>query len=95
MDSEDWNALEKALSKSYSEDVDLILVDADRASPENQSKLEEMITIYNEHLWILTVQDHRRLIPDLKKRFLVYLGLSAESNMHFLVQDEHAIIPSS
>jgi hypothetical protein len=91
MDSATWAALETVLDHSYSECVDIIMVGVDEASPEQQEKLGEFITIDLIHRWIFTVRDHRKLIPGLRKQMLIYAGLSQANKMTFLVQDDHRI----
>lgn len=91
MDSATWAALETVLDRSYSECVDIIMVGVDEASPEQQEKLEEFITIDCTHRWIFTVRDHRKLIPELRKQMLIYAGLSEANKMTFLLHDDHRI----
>jgi len=63
----------------------------DQADVAEQCRLAEMMEIEGSHSWLISVQDHRKLIPELLRQLCVYLGTDERDCMQFLAQEEHTI----
>lgn len=82
-----------ALKTTETSHVGYILHRLELASAKNQELLARAITADGLHQWFVTVEDPMRLIPELRKQLVVYMGLDSSEQMQFLVQDEHFIYP--
>jgi hypothetical protein len=84
-------ALSISLRITETTNVGYILHRLELASVKNQELLAGSITAEGPHQWFVTVEDPMRLIPELRKQLVVYMGLDGSEKMQFLVQDEHLI----
>ncbi len=91
--SEDWRAIAVLLRppKANVSNVAVILPNLDLASGEVQEKLGEVVDAAEGIVWLPTVNDQRGISARLKQHFLVYLGLSRDDKMQFLLQSGQRI----
>lgn len=95
MTDEMWRAFAMMIGEdiAYNNAVAYLMCDIDQLSPTNQSLFANLLRTKPFETWIITVGDHRRLIPELLSLCLVYLGMDEKDHMQFLAQDGHIVNP--
>jgi len=94
MTVEAWRAATLMFTRPGAEvaNLGIILPELDRASAEMQEAVAVSMGAIEDIRWFVTVHDHRKLSAKLKLPLLVYLGLSAEGKMRFLMQSGQQIV---
>lgn len=89
-----WRDFEGLMLDGYAiaQNVSFFMHNLDQAKDDQQQKLAEIMEIEGSKTWLVSVQDYRKLIPELLGQLCVYLGTDAQDRMQFLAQDEHSII---
>lgn len=89
MSSDQWREIHQLLTKGSIEthSIGYILHGVDLLSHETQELLSDLVGRRNQPEWFLTAEFPMRIIPELREQFVVYLGLNAEDQMQFLIQN--------
>lgn len=73
-------------------DTAIVLSNVHVLSDALQAKLADIILANPIPVWFLAVTTHRPLIQRLKLAFVVYLGLSPDNHMRFLLQKQQRLL---